>query len=228
MKQNHMVVLMRPGATGLAGRQRPSLFWLAGCRLAVCAALMQCLSWVQAGDAVPAREPDTQPGQVQKPAYIPQGHEMKRYKAFARQAQLPAITVTNHTVLEVGGVMNTDTTRLAQLSPREKEALAGQFRVPVGVIDKLVQRLTPSSPPAADQLAQEIRTAVIDYRFLHIEWEQYHPPAQDQKTKVAALEALQAGDISKAWELYDGLSRPQAPAFAAPAPPANLRVVAQP
>jgi hypothetical protein len=145
---------------------------------------------------------------------------MKRYQAFARQAKLPPITVTNNALLQVGGVVNTDATRLSRLSPQEREALAGQFKVPVGVIDKLAQRLANSSPPAAEQLAQEIRTAVIDYRFLQIEWGQYHAPAEGQKTRATALGALQAGDISKAWELYDVLGRPS--------PPANPRVVAQP
>ncbi len=189
---------------------------------------MQCLTVVQADDALPLRVPDSQPTQVQKPAYIPKGRQMKRYEVFARQAELPSITATNNTLLQVGGVVNTDTTRLAQLAPREKEALAGQFGVPVGVIDRLMQRLAGSSPPAADQLAQEIRTAVIDYKFLQIEWDRYHPAAEGQKTKAAALDALQTGDITKAWELYDGLRRPLAPAIAAPAPPSNLRVIAQP
>jgi hypothetical protein len=153
---------------------------------------------------------------------------MARYKAYARQAELPLITATNNAMLEVGGMVKTDTTRLAQLSVGEKEALAGQFGVPVAVIDKLVQRVASRPPPAADQFAQELRTVVVDYRFLQIEWNRYHPPADGQKTKAAALVALQAGEISKAWELYDGLRRPQAPAIAAPAPPANLRIVTSP
>jgi hypothetical protein len=125
-------------------------------------------------------------------------------------------------------VVKTDATRLAQLSVREKEALAGQFGVPVAVIDKLVQRVASSSPLAAEQFAQELRTTVVDYRFLQIEWKRYHPPAEGQKTKAAGLEALQAGDISKAWELYDGLRKPQAPAIGAPVPPVNLRIVTPP
>jgi hypothetical protein len=52
------------------------------------------------------------------------------------------------------------------------------------------------------------------------EWGRYHPPAESQKVKADALAALQAGDISKAWELYDGLERP--------APPSNLRIISQP
>jgi hypothetical protein len=181
---------------------------------------MQCLTSVQADDALPLRGPDTQPAQVQKPAYVPQGRQMKRYEAFARQAELPPIRVTNSTVLQIGGAVNTDATRLAQLSTSEMEALAGQFKVPVGVVSRLAKKLARSSAPAAEKLAQEIRTAVIDYRFLQIEWEGYHPTAEGQKTKATALEALRVGDISKAWELYDGLARPT--------PPANLRVVAGP
>jgi len=228
MKQNHIAVLMRPGDVNLTGNQSVPLCRLAVRCLAVCAALIQCLSSTQAADALPAREPNSPPTQAQKPAYIPQGRQMERYKAFARQAEMPLITVTNNTVLKVGGAAKTDAARLARLSIGEKEALAGQFKVPAGVIDKVVQRVANSSPPRADQLAQELRTAVIDYRFLQIEWDRYHPPTAGQKTKATALEALQAGDISEAWELYDGLRKPQAPAIAAPAPPANLRIVAQP
>jgi hypothetical protein len=220
MKHTHKAVLTRPWAVNPARNGSGTRRLWAALTLAICAALTQCVTSVQADDALPVKAPDTQPPAVQRPVYIPQGRQMKRYEAFARQAELPSITVTNNTVLQIGGVVNTDAVRLAQLSTREREALAAQFRIPVGVIDKLVQRLALSSPPAAEQLAQEIRTAVIDYRFLKVEWEHYHPPAEGQKTKAAALAALQAGDISKAWELYDGLVRPP--------PPASLRVVAQP
>ena len=220
MTHTHKAVRTRPEAANLARIGSHTRCQLRVLPLAVCAALMQCLTSVQADDALPLRGPDTQPTQVQKSAHIPQGRQMKRYEAFARQAELPPITVTNNAVLQVGGVVNMDATRLAHLSPQERDALAGQFKVPVGVINRLAQQLSRSSPPSAEQLAQEIRTAVIDYRFLQIEWERYHPPAEGQKTKAVALEALQAGDISKAWELYDALGRPP--------PPANLRVVAQP
>ena len=187
---------------------------------------MQCFSSVRADD-IPVREPDPQTGQVRKPGCNPQGHQMERYKMFARQAD---ISITNHSVLVVGGVMNMEAARLAQLSRQEKEALAGQFRVPVAVIDQLVQRLSPGSPPAPEQFARDIRTAVIDYRFLRREWERYLPPAQDQKAeaKTAALAALESGDLGKAWDLYDGLKGPQPGSSAAPAPPANLRVIAKP
>lgn len=228
MKLNQIAVLIWPGAADLAENQSVLRCRSAVRRFAVCAALMQCLTLAQAADTPPARESNSPPTQAQQPAYIPEGHRMERYKAFARQTELPPITVTSNTVLKIGGAVKGDAAQLAKLSIREKEAMAGQFGVPVGVINKVVQRGASSSPPDADQLAQELRTAVIDYRFLQREWDRYLPPAEGQKTKVAALEALQAGNISKAWEMYDGLRKPQAPGIAAPAPPANLRIVTPP
>jgi len=223
----HKAALTPTGAANLDRRERGTLCRLVVLSLAASAAFMQCPTRVLAEDVLPAREPGTQLTEVQKPAYIPQGRQMRRYEVFARQTELPRMVATNHTLLQVGGVVNVDAARLSQLSPQHKKALAEQFRVPVGVIDQLTQQLAHRSARTADQLAREIRTAVIDYRFLQIEWDRYHPPAATQQTKVAALGALQAGDISKAWELYDGLRRPQAPTIAAPAPPTNLRVVAQ-
>jgi hypothetical protein len=220
MKHTYNAVLKRPGVATPARKGSGTRCRWSILPFTVCIALVQCVTPVQGDDALPLKGPDTQPTQVQKPAYIPQGRQMKRYEAFARQAELPPITVTSNALVQVGGVVNMDATRLAHLSTNETEALAGQFKVPVGVINRLAQQFARTSPPAVQQLAQEIRTAVIDYRFLQIEWERYHPPAEGQQTKAAALEALQAGDISKAWKLYDALGRPP--------PPANLRVVAQP
>jgi hypothetical protein len=190
--------------------------------IAICALVTQGLNMAQAADAVPVKEPGTQTTLALKPAYTPKGCQMERYKAFARQAELPAITVTNKTTLEVGGTVKTDLHRLAQLSIQEKEALAGQFGVPAGVIGKVAERSANNPLPNAKLLAQDLRTAVVDYRFLQGEWGRYNPPAEGQKLKADALQAPQTGDISKAWELYDGLQKP-----APPPPPTNLRVVAQ-
>jgi hypothetical protein len=228
MKENTMVFLAWPGAANSARDRKISLSRLAVRRLAVFAALLQCLGAAQAGDVSPAGETDSQPTRAQNPASPVPGRQMERYKAFARQADLPLITVTTNNLIEVGGVVKTDVARLAQLSIQEKAALAEQFSVPVGVIDKLVERVVSNAPPAADEFAQELRTAVIDYRFLQIEWDRYHPPTEGRQTKAAALGALQVGDLSKAWALYDGLARPEAPAIGRPAPPTNLRVVSGP
>ena len=190
--------------------------------IAICALAALCLAPAQAADALPAKAPSEQATPAPKPAYSPQGCQMERYKAFARQAPLPSISVTNKTTLEIGGSVRFDITRLAQLSIQDREALAGQFGVPAGVIGKVAERAATNAPPNAAQLVQDLRTAAIDYRFLQGEWVKYNPPAAGQKIRADALAALQTGDIPKAWEMYDGLLRP-----ATPAPTANLRIVAQ-
>ena len=111
---------MRPRVPDQARKAIVALSRLTFGRVAVCAVLMQCPTSVQAEDALPAKQPDTQSTQVQKPAYLSQGRQMARYKAYARQAELPLITATNNAMLEVGGMVKTDTTRLAQLSVGEK------------------------------------------------------------------------------------------------------------
>ena len=220
MKQSRIISLMRPGFIGVAVNRRANVCLLALRSMAVCALVMQCLNPVRAADALLVKESGTQTTPAQKPVYTPQGRQMERYKAFARQAEMPAITVTNKATLEVGGTVKADLSRLAQLSTQEKEALAGQFGVLAGVIGKLAERAASNPPPIAELLAQDLRTAVVDYRFLQGEWKRYNPPAEGQKIKADALQALQAGDLSKAWELYDGLQRAT--------PPGKVRIVAGP
>jgi hypothetical protein len=217
-----MVILRRQGFGGVVVIRKVTPCRFAIGSIAACAIVILCLTAARAADALPAKELADQATQAQKPAYSPQGYQMERYRAFARQAEMPVITATDKTTLEVGGTVKTDLKRPAQLSIQEKEALAGQFGVPAGVIGKVAERAANNEPPSAAQLAQNIRTAVIDYRFLQGEWGRYHPPMEGQKLKADALAALQTGDISKAWELYDGLRKP-----APPSPPTILRVVAQ-
>ena len=220
MKQNNIASRIRPGLTGKALNRRVNLGQLAVRSVAVCAIVTHCLNPARAADTLPVNDPGTRATPVEKAAYVPQGRQMERYKAFARQAEMPVIAITDKTTLEVGGTLKADLNRLARLTVRDKEALAGQFGVPTGVIGKVAEHAASTPPGGAAQLAQDIRTAVIDYRFLQGEWERYNPPTEGQKVKADALEALQAGDISKAWALYDGLQKP--------APPGNLRIVAQP
>ena len=134
---------------------------------------------------------------------------------------MPVITATDKTTIEIGGSVKTDIKRLVQLSSGDRR------RSPASLASRrgswqLPERASNNSPPNAAQLAHDIRTAVIHYRFLQGEWGRYHPPAAKQKIKADALAALQTGDIGKAWELYDGLQKP-----AAPPPPTGLRIVAQ-
>jgi hypothetical protein len=158
----------------------------------------------------------------------PRGHQMRRYQSFARQAELPPITIAGDTALTVGSVNTLDTSRLAQVPAQDLDALANQFAVPSGVIANLTRPATGTAAPTAAQFAQQLRTAVIDYRFLHGEWDRYHPPQAGQQTRTDALQALQAGDIATAWALYDTLGLPPAPTTAPPLAPGNLRVVAGP
>jgi hypothetical protein len=220
MKRIQIASVMRPGFTGMTVNQRVNVFLLAIRSIVFCAIVAPCLTPAWADDALPAKQPADHAAQAQTPAYTPQGYQMERYKAFARQAPMPVIIATEKTTIEVGGTVKADLSRLAQLSSQEKEALAGQFGVPARVIDKVAERAASNPSPSAAQLAQDLRTAVVDYRFLLGEWTRYNPPAEGQQLKAAALQALQSGDISKAWELYDGLQRPAAPG--------NLRVVAGP
>ena len=104
---------------------------------------------------------------AQKPAYTPQGRQMGRYKAFARQAQMPAIKVLDQTTLAVGDTPSADLHRLARLSA-QRERGAGRPVRSAGERSsaKVLDSATNSPPPDAAQLAQDLRTAVIDYRFL--------------------------------------------------------------
>lgn len=225
MRPRHPIILRRPGLAGGPANRTVSSRGLSVRSVAVCAAVVHCLTMARAADAPPARAPGSEPLRVQTQPYTPQGRQMKRYQAFARSAELPLTIPTDKTTLEVGSRVKTDIRRLTQLSSQEKRALAEQFEVPVGVIEKLVQRVANVPHLEAADFAQELRTAAIDYRFLQGEWGRYHPPTEGQKVKAEALDALNAGEIGKAWELYDALGKPQAPAVAPPQPPANLRVV---
>ena len=227
MKQNQTARQTRPGSSGRVLKQSVKICRWAIHGIVVCTLATLCLSAMLAADALPPKEPGSQSIPAHTPAYTPKGWQMERYKAFARQAELPAITVTNKNRIEVGATFKTDLNRLAQLSTQDKATLAGQFAVPAGVIGKVADRAATNGPPNAAQFAQAIRTAVIDYRFLQGEWGRYHPPPEGQPVKTDALQALQAGDINKAWQLYDALEKPQAPSLRLPPPPTELRIISR-
>jgi hypothetical protein len=228
MKQNSVAVLRRPEARDSGWDRRVTRRRLAVVCLAIYAVLPRCLAPARAADVPPVGGPNNPSARAQQPGNRVQGREMQRYKAFVRQADLPFMRVTNDVLIEVGGAVRLDATRLTQLSARDKEALAKLFSVPAGVVERVVQRAATNSLPSADHLVTELRTAVVDYRFLEGEWERFHPPAEGQQIRSNALSALQNGDIAKAWELYDGLSRPEPPVVAKPAPPTNLRAIVGP
>jgi hypothetical protein len=197
---------------------------------ALAAALALCLLPGRAADPAPSAVAPASPAAGQAPEYVPQGRQMLRYQAFVRQAQLPPVTVTGKTNLAVGGKVSLklDGPGLASLSTRQAEDLAQQFAVPPELVRAVAQRLASPAGRDAAEFPGELRTAVIDYRFLLGEWDRYHPPAEGQAVKTEALQALQSGDVNRAWQLYDGLRRPQAPTALRLQAPTGTGVVSRP
>jgi hypothetical protein len=140
-----------------------------------------------------------------------EGRKQPGYQVFAYRCTRPAITVVDETTLEVDGKQKIDVSRLDQLTKQEKETLAGQFDVPVGVIDCLLRSCTNQTSADAAGLADKLRVTVIDYKYLLERWTRYHPPTGGEKVKTDALLALQGGDIDKAWKMYVDLPRPEPP-----------------
>jgi len=140
-----------------------------------------------------------------------EGRRQPSYQVFACGCPAPAITVVNGTTLEVGGKQKIDVSRLAQLTAPDKQTLAGQLAVPVVVIDCLLRGCTNQPPADATGLAGKLRVTAIDYKYLLEQWTQYHPPTGGEKVKADALQALQGGDLEKAWAMYVTLPRPEPP-----------------
>jgi hypothetical protein len=137
------------------------------------------------------------------------------YTVFAAQLSLPRITVANERSLEIGGVKQLDFSGSNQ--NQATRALADQLQVPVAALNGLGQKLSADTHLKGKELADAFRNALIDYKFLEDRWNRFHPPGVGLEVKTRALNALSAGDIDRAWALFDGLARPR--------PPEGLRVV---
>lgn len=220
-KPKRMSVLLRRAAA-VTVMSRSLVLSLSSFSIIALSALLACAPTPGlAADSLALRESGGQAARAGELSTEPQGHQMRRYQAFARQAELPSMAVLSEATLQVGEVTKVDTSRLVELTPQQKETLAGLLGVPAGLITKVLQRDSGKTSVGAAELARDLRVAVVDYRFLQQEWGRYHPPAEGQQAKAQAVAALEAGDLPQAWALYDGLSRP-----GAPAPPTNLRVAA--
>src|ERR1035441_9073337 len=92
MKQNQIASRMRPELTARAVNHWVKVCLWASRGIAVCALATHWLNPARAADALAAKELPTQTLPAQTPAYTPKGWQMERYKAFARQAEMPAIT----------------------------------------------------------------------------------------------------------------------------------------
>ena len=140
-----------------------------------------------------------------------EGRRQPSYQVFAYRCTLPAITVVNETTLEIGGKQKIDVSRLDQWDRAEKETLAGQFDVPVSVVDNLQKSCSKLAPADAAEVAGKLRVVVIDYKYLLERWTRYHPPTGQEKVRTDALLALQGGNVDKAWEMFAALPRPSPP-----------------
>src|ERR1035441_1871323 len=89
MKQLQMVIPKRPGFGDVivSRRAAPRLLAIGG--IAGCAIMLCFLSAAPSADALPTNAPADQAAAAKKQAYSPKAYQMQRYKAFARQAELP-------------------------------------------------------------------------------------------------------------------------------------------
>ena len=151
----------------------------------------------------------TQPSSLSRLAV--QGRQHASYQVFAGHLALPSITVVDKTTLDVGGKVRIAVSRLGELNSRQRETLAGQFEVPVAMVDNLLKHFSNKTPSDAKQMAGELRVAVIDFKYLLERWTRYLPPAGKENVKSDALLALRVGDMDKAWRMYVELPRPKPP-----------------
>ncbi len=144
-----------------------------------------------------------------------------RYLAFSNSIVLPAIAAVDNTAIRLGQWGPMQVGRQPGKPTLDRKLTAMQLGVPVGVVDRLLERFAQNPQIQVADLARELRAATIDFRFLLAEMTAYNPPAEGQQPKTDGLQALLRGDLQKAWDSYLSLPWP-----AAPAPPKNLRVVA--
>ena len=133
------------------------------------------------------------------------------YQVFALRAELPAISALDERTIVVSGKERSSFKLDEELRAKEMKAMAEQFRVPATVISAFLKGVGKREHIGAERVAQELRITVIDYRYLNEQWNRYHPPPAQESIKAAALHALEAGDIEKAWEMFVALPRPKAP-----------------
>lgn len=124
---------------------------------------------------------------------------------------MPALTVVDQATLDVGGRMKIDVSRLDQLNEQQKGALAEWYAVPAGVVDKFQESFTQEASSDAARAATKLHVTMIDYKYLLERWTKYLAPAGKEKIKTDALEALQVGDLDKAWKMFLDLPRPKSP-----------------
>jgi len=143
-----------------------------------------------------------------------------RFEKFLPDPALPPIVALEKATLRVGPDLKISLAVLTQMSDQEKDSLAKLLHVPTSVVTKFIATSSTTPQTDAETFAKELRACVIDYRFLVHVWNEFVSLEQDSPKKEAR-EALAAGDVEKAWQLYPTPtgSHPKPP------PPQNLRIV---
>lgn len=157
------------------------------------------------------RNPPALPGSAQS-----EGRHAPSYRVFAAKVSLPSITVVTNRVFLVADKVQLDLDSGQEQILRQVNPLSEQFGVPAPLLQRIVHRYVTNAPSPTAAI-REMREAVTDYKYLLERWNGYRPPAGNEKLKMDALQLLQAGDLEKAWGMYNSLPRP--------APPGGLRVL---
>jgi len=146
------------------------------------------------------------------------GRQHPSYQVFVAQTLLPPIYAPDKSTIVVDG-KEISLRRNDPQPGNKKSAVADHLGIPVPVLNQALEQASSNPAFDADQAAQQFRTAVLDYKYLQDRWTRYHPPAgtEQLKAKTHALQILQDGQITKAWEMFMALPRPQ--------PPSGFRVV---
>src|SRR5262249_40189380 len=102
----------------------------------------------------------------------------------------------------------------------EKDSLTKLLQVPPGVVTRFIDNVSKNPKPDAQALARDLTVCVTDYRFLVHVWNEFVSLEQDSPKKEAR-QALAAGDVEKAWQLYPAPTGSNHN----PTPPQGLRIV---
>jgi hypothetical protein len=130
---------------------------------------------------------------------------------------LPPITVSNQTLVRVGGQV-IDLARRADLTPERGAVLAAELGVPQGVLTPLLQKAAKDTRPDGAQFAQDLRKATTNYAHWLNRYNNWKPADETlAKKKEEGLSALKAGDVDKAEAIYRTLP-------GRPNPPGNVRI----
>lgn len=200
-----------PGRGGAAGEPLTRVAWLV-CLLAGAPLLpaIAAQSRMRAPAATPVPPPlRAAPADVRAPPLV--SWPLNRYLWFSNVANIPPVRIsTQEQLVRIGQSATLPLQGLSTLSDVEAKGAAGELGVPTRLIVNTARAASQAQTSSPD-FPRQLRSAVIDFRFLLAELTCYHP-AGDQSAKTNALLALLDGDLPKVWEFYRSLQWPATPA----------------